>query len=845
MNDNSDNTNINQNEKEKKTDKNTNINELNKINIVLIETELNEFYAKTNITQFYQNTLNSPIELILRFPYNSNVQFSKFNLELNDNKIISKVIDKEKAEEKYNDAIANKKVGAISSHDEQYINVIIGNINPGDFVKLTTEFIQFLDIEDMSFCYSTIKNFPKFCNKNNENILNLKKIEAKINIKCHSKITRLITKGFSQEAEKNFNDDYTQCQLNYYSMNSNTNAELKNDEFKILFRTDSMNNLNLITQYDPNKNETSCILNMVYNKSDIIIPTNEKPSTNDNEDYIKLYQQNIINNNPSLFIFCLDQSGSMSGESIKIAIKTLIFFLKSLPKNSFYHLIGFGSSFRYIHSEDPIEYTSENVNASIKEIEKLDADLGGTDLLKPLKEIFQSNKYDNINLCRNLFILTDGYVECKDICLDLIKKNSNLFRVHTFGLGNSFDRYFIEEAGKKGSYNFVQDISKLKMNVIQVLNKTLRSYLFNTKINVKNIEKEHEYIPKDKIYYQDEPINYYFIVKNKINNDENINIEFEYYDKNELIKKEYVFDKSKIFKEKDGDIISKIIIGNILNNNSLPKDEDIELSKKYQILSKNTSLYAEMENTSINDNILIKKIEIEQEDYTKIKYNAFSSVKDVGCGYIDCEDDDDDDYEDGDEDGDGGGYGYGHGYGCIDYENRNISNNKSLGAMCVPLEAVIDSEDDSVDDYDDEDDNDNIKYKNNSSLKEQPSKSYNYEKKEEIDKNKNKEINDFEKIILTQDIIEGNWVLNPQTQILIDTNKEIYEKIKNYIEKYNIKNEEEKISITILVLYCIKNNQNIEKLEYTVIINKGIEFLQSKGIEEIYYNNVEKYLNNK
>jgi hypothetical protein len=163
--------------------------------------------------------------------------------------------------------------------------------------------------------------------------------------------------------------------------------------------------------------------------------------------------------------------------------------------------------------------------------------------------------------------------------------------------------------------------------------------------------------------------------------------------------------------------------------------------------------------------------------------------------------------------------------------------------MCVPIEAG----DDSEDDYDDEDDNEdyNYKCKNNSSLKEQPSKSYNYEKKEEIDKNKNIEINDFEKIILTQDIIEGNWVLNPQTQSLIDTNKEIYEKIKNYIKKYNIKNEEEKISITILVLYCIKNNQNIEKLEYTVIINKGIEFLQSKGNEEIYYNNVEKYLNNK
>jgi hypothetical protein len=75
--------------------------------------------------------------------------------------------------------------------------------------------------------------------------------------------------------------------------------------------------------------------------------------------------------------------------------------------------------------------------------------------------------------------------------------------------------------------------------------------------------------------------------------------------------------------------------------------------------------------------------------------------------------------------------------------------------MYVPIEAAID---DSEDDYDDEDDNEdyNYKCKNNSSLKEQPSKSYNYEKKEEIDKNKNIEINDFEKIILTQDIIEGN-----------------------------------------------------------------------------------------
>ncbi len=383
-----------------------------------------------------------------------------------------------------------------------------------------------------------------------------------------------------------------------------------------------MNNLNLITQYDPEKDETSCILNMIYNKKDLIIPINEKPDLNENEDYNKLYQQNIINNNPSLFIFVLDQSGSMAGQSMEIAKKTLIFFLQSLPKNSYYHLIGFGSNFEYIYSENPVEYLPENVNETIKKIENLDADLGGTELLKPLKEIYESKKYDNINLCRNLFILTDGYVEDKYECLKLIQNNSNLYRIHSFGIGNSFDKDFIKNAGKKGSFNFINDVSKLKMNVIQILNKTLQSYLFDIKINIKDIQKEHEFIPKDKIYYQDEPINNYFIIKNKISDDKIINIETEYYDKNELIKKEFVFDKNNIFKEKDGNIISKIIIGNILNNNELPKEKDIELALKYQILSKYTSLYAEMENENNNKNLLnFETIETKTTIVKKNNYN--------------------------------------------------------------------------------------------------------------------------------------------------------------------------------------------------------------------------------
>ena len=147
---------------EKRTNKEledqTYFNELNKIdpNLVQIETELNEFYAKTNVIQYYANNLDTSIELVIKFPNNSKIQFSKFTLEMNNKKVVSKVIKKEKAEEKYNDAIASGNIGAYSSKEENDIKVNIGNIPSKSIIKLTSEFIQFLSTEDMSYLYKYV-----------------------------------------------------------------------------------------------------------------------------------------------------------------------------------------------------------------------------------------------------------------------------------------------------------------------------------------------------------------------------------------------------------------------------------------------------------------------------------------------------------------------------------------------------------------------------------------------------------------------------------------------------------------------------------------------------------------
>ena len=759
-------------------------------NIVYIDTELNEFYAKTNVTQYYVNKTKKTIELVVKFPQNPKVQFSKFDLELNGKKVTSKILEKEKAKEKYNDAIASGNVGIISSIEDKFIKVNIGNIAPFGVVKLTTEFIQFITSEDMSYCFETMKNYPVI----NDRYFNLKDVKAKIILKCHSRITRLITFGLNNEnIVEQFNKLYNECEISFAI---NGKKKYQNKNFKILFRTEAMNDLNFISQYDPIKKETSCILSMIYCKEDIKIPLSEYPDINKRLNYIETYQKNIINNDPSLFIFIIDQSGSMHGEPIELVKETLIFFMQSLPKNSYFQLIGFGSSVKFIN-ENPVEYTEDNVKKTIKKIKALDANLGGTELILPLREIYKEENYNNINLGRNIFILTDGETDEEKNCLNIISENSHKYRVHSFGIGHLYKKQFIEECGirGKGSYNFVNDISKIKEAVIKSLNNSLRSYMFDVKFTLKDKKFEYDFTPINSMCYQDEILNYYFIIKDKIDKDQ-IKVGLQYYLKKKLIEKEFIFKKNKMIKDEDGDIISKIIIGNILNNtnqsNVIEKEKNIELSLKYKVLSEYTPLFAKIENE--NTNVDQQGLKLIEQNY--IEDSEISAQEEN----ISISDDDSGNSEDGKK-------------VKVKYHGKpKMKKYVNRKGDIISLEEETPSESEP--------------------LEEEPPPSKDEESEES-------QVFDFKKMVLTQNIINGNWTLNTQTKFLIEKEKIIFNKIEKIINQKNPGKNEQDIIITILVLHFLLKNKDINRFEYTLIINKGLEYLKSFGID---YNEIKKKL---
>ena len=514
----------------------SNIKEEEKLPNVNVEvfSQLNEIYMKSRVTQEFQNKLKSPIELRVLIPNNiPEIIFSFFSAKIGDSKVVkSKVIKDEKAQEKYNDAIASGNAAIFvrkSPNGEKYI-VNFGNIPPNEKVIFTSEFIQYTRYKEKIEC-EIFKNLPIFQGLINYHNVNLK---GKLEIKTQNKIIdiekKIETKNLEIIEEKYLNNEHTNYIIIY------TIKKLPR------FRT-------IYEEYIP---PTKILVNTEYKQP--IIYSQKLANNSDEKIYSLLYKSKIIDNtdkdlelNPGLFIFLLDQSGSMKGKAIKIACNALKIFLQSIPKNSYYQIIGFGTKYKK-YNEKPVKYIKTNIERSLKKIDSLKADMRGTNIFSPLEDIYKTEEIEETKkLPKAIFLLTDGEIKNKEKTLKLIESNNNRYSIYSIGVGNNFDKDLIKNAGiiGKGNYNFCSDFKNLTTIISKNINEFLTSchnYLTNiTNLNVTSSLKEENIIKKDEIpksFDENIKININYLIKEKNNNDK-IKVYVEYNIGKDRQKEEY------------------------------------------------------------------------------------------------------------------------------------------------------------------------------------------------------------------------------------------------------------------------------------------------------------------
>ena len=74
--------------------------------------------------------------------------------------------------------------------------------------------------------------------------------------------------------------------------------------------------------------------------------------------------------------------------------------------------------------------------------------------------------YKNINLSKQIIVLTDGDINVGDDIIDLIKLHNNEFRIHLIGMGHYINEKTIIDTSKvgNGSYHIINDASDLIRN---------------------------------------------------------------------------------------------------------------------------------------------------------------------------------------------------------------------------------------------------------------------------------------------------------------------------------------------------------------------------------------------
>ncbi len=157
-----------------------------------IDSKVNEIFSKTKIFQNYKNISENPIELKIYIFKKIDIILSNFSIKIGDSITVkSKIIKKEKAEEKYVDSISLGNTGIFISDDPFDVNrkiIHIGNIPPNEEIIFAIEYIQFTEVSK-SYEIEIFRDLPIF--QIGDFIYNYEKIKGKIEIKTKNKIIKV------------------------------------------------------------------------------------------------------------------------------------------------------------------------------------------------------------------------------------------------------------------------------------------------------------------------------------------------------------------------------------------------------------------------------------------------------------------------------------------------------------------------------------------------------------------------------------------------------------------------------------------------------------------------------
>nr|XP_033487735.1 von Willebrand factor A domain-containing protein 5A-like [Epinephelus lanceolatus] len=452
-----------------------------------VEVEVRDHVATVVSTLNYENKEDKPIEAIFVFPLPGDAAVCHFSAKIGQKEIVAEVKEKQKAREEYDDALSSGQQAFLLEESEQSPDIFslsVGSLPPRESASIRLEYVTELAVQaddGLRFCLPAVLN-PRYQPQGSEGsevaIVKVTSVPASLVPYSLSFSARLSSPRPVSKVESSCSLDPLQY----------LNTEQTQATVKLAAGHKFDRDVELLIYYKDAHQPTAVVE---------AGQASAKPGTLMGDPVVMLslypeFPQAVMSSVASRgeFVLLLDRSGSMespmdnteSQDRIGSARDTLLLLLKSLPMGCYFNIYSFGSTYERIFPKS-VEYNEETMEQALKKVEAMDADLGGTEILEPLKEIYSQPTIPNQP--RQLFVFTDGEVENTKQVINLVKKNSGSHRCFSFGIGEGASSALINGLAKEGGGHaqFITGKERMQPKVMQSLRFALQPAVVDVSVN--------------------------------------------------------------------------------------------------------------------------------------------------------------------------------------------------------------------------------------------------------------------------------------------------------------------------------------------------------------------------
>ncbi|XP_041919248.1 von Willebrand factor A domain-containing protein 5A-like isoform X1 [Alosa sapidissima] len=444
---------------------------------VEVDVHVQGHVATVTSTLLYVNGEERPLEAVFVFPLPGECAVCHLSAKIGDTEVVAKLQEKQKAREEYDDALSSGHQAFLLEESDQSPDVFqlnVGSLPPGESAAITLVYISELDMQAddaLRFCLPAVLN-PRYTpqDMDRSQMATVTSVPAgtvpyTLALSAHLSSPQPISKVESNcdlEPLAYLNPDKTQATV------SLSPGHLFDRDVELLLYYHDAHKPTAIVEAGLDTAEPGSLM-----RDPVVL--------------LSIYPEFPAAVTSSLstcgeFIFVVDRSGSMdcamhSGKDAKMRIEsakdTLLLLLKSLPMGCYFNIYGFGSRYEHFFPKS-VEYNQKTMDDALEKVKGMRADMGGTEILQPLKHIYSQPCIPSHP--RQLFIFTDGEVGNTKQVLDLVKINGNSHRCFSFGIGEGASTALITGLAKEasGHAQFITGTDRMQPKVMQSLRYALQ-----------------------------------------------------------------------------------------------------------------------------------------------------------------------------------------------------------------------------------------------------------------------------------------------------------------------------------------------------------------------------------